>query len=406
MTNSRLLGLILLVVISRNCSVLANDRGIAELVRQLGDQSFERRISAEKELLKKGYPSLDFVEAGVESSDPEIRQRSIRLRGILRKSYLTADRDRIRENPWIYPEEMTPGWQLFQEIAGDGPAARDAYVRMLDSEGDLMLSLVIQPESWTEEFERRCVDLRGITETRSARNLDPYSVLALMFLAEHPTNVRNSNSVNIVQSMLLDQSFMNGIQRLNEDEFGVFQSFLSDWVVQARQIPSAGRLELASRFQLAAGVEPAREIIALQRAAGVPQPHAQINAIRFIINYGEIDSLELLEELVAFPDVSLELTPLELEQAPPKANPGPRGQEHAVNDVALLGMVMLTGQNPIEYNFTNIRVEKRQLVNVGNPLFQSDELRRQAIERWRSWKESHPQIFRAPSLDAVEGWAT
>lgn len=374
------------------------------LVRQLGDPNFARRIAAEQELLQQGTPALELIEAGLHSDDWEIRQRSLRLSEILRRSSLVLQLERVKKDPWTVPAQLAPAWEVYQSYAGDGEAARSLYVRMIEQEGELLLAVELRPDHWMEQFERRCADLRiHFMERRVSQDLHPLTVLAILFLAEHPDNKPNLTASQTVTNLLIDPVFYNFVQSCPEDEAKVCRTLLNEWVRRKGHATPSTRLELSSRYQLPAGVVAAREIISNRHAAGASRTQLQ-HAIRFIAVQEPLAALQDLEPLLNLKDIAL--APMNSEQImrQPAAGTEPgTPQETQASDLALLGLVQLTRQDPQVYGFANVRIDQDHRYNTNVPLITSEKDRREALLRWYAWRTAHPLWFRSPSPDASEG---
>jgi len=391
-----------------SCSNTAlTSQPVHPLVRQLGDRSFERRSAAEREILNHGAPAMEWVEAGIHSPDHEIRQRSLRLMEVLRKYSFMSQRERILEDPWTISSELAPAWEVYQSFVGDSLAARNLYVRMIEQEGELMLAVALRPDHWTEDFERRCADLRmTFMVRRNTHELNPVSVLALLFLAEHPDNRLDIFSTQIISSLLVDTVFYNYVQNTTDDEAAACRALISLWVQRSGHATPQNRLELATRYQLPAGVVAAREIISNRHAAGASRTQLQ-NAIRFIAVYGVSDAARDLEPLLTLSGVELPvLQGISTEFIPPsQEQPGNATQDQQANDLALLGLIQVTGQNPQAYGFANTRIDLNHRHNTNVPLMTSEGDRRRALLRWYEWRTAHPKWFTPPSEDASEGVA-
>ncbi|WP_437225084.1 hypothetical protein SH661x_003910 [Planctomicrobium sp. SH661] len=387
-------------------SQLSANEPVPPLIQQLGDAQFHRRVEAEKILLQQGSASLNLIEAGVHSSDPEIRQRSLRLLEMLRKTAFHEQRDRVLNNPWTAPLELAPAWEVYQSICGDGQESRELYVRMIEEEGGLMLAVALHPGRWTQEFERRCADLRTFVDRRPSRELAPVSVLTLLFLADHPENKLNVFSSQTISTMLIDSAFYNYVQSCSEGEKKVCRALLSEWVRRSGHTSPSSRLDLATKYQLPAGVEAAREIIANRNAVGASRTQLQ-NAIRFITTYRPLNAVNDLEPLLN--SAKSDLPVLKREPIPETTAPkgaGTQVPEHQISDLALLGLLQLTGQDPDDYGFTSIRIDVDQRFNPNAPILTTDETRRRAMQRWQTWRAAHSLQFTPPPEDASEGWAT
>lgn len=375
---------------------VASSEPVPKLILQLGDKDFERRVEAERELLNQGAAGLDLVVRGLQSSNPEIRQRSQRLLGLLQKMAFLEQRDRIREDPWTVGDDLAPAWEVYQSLVGDSWEARDLYVRMIEQETELMMSVAQQPESWPLEFDRRCADLRTFVDRRSNRELDPAAVGALLFLAMHPDNKLNPISGATIGSLLNDQEFGTVVQ--NAAERRVYRALLSHWVVMSGQSTAVTRLQLAIKFQLPAGVAAAREIIANRNAVGQSRTQLQ-SAIRFLALYGGRDAIEDLEALLE--NERVPALPVDLSR---RRGGTPGGQaDLQTSDVALLGLITITGQNPQDYRFSGPRMDAERRFGSSPEMLGSAEDRRFALDRWNAWRTYHLPKTLTQTPDASEG---
>lgn len=375
------------------------------LLRQLGDHDFRRRVEAERELLGLGIHGLELIEAGARSSDPEIRQRSLRLLGQLRKAAFLHQREQVRANPWVVPEEMAPGWELYHSFAGDHSEARDLYVRMVGEESELFQALAESPERCTIEVERRCADLRAFGDRRSNREVNPLTVLSLLLLANHPESKLNSFTVQTLTGLLVDGNFYQYVQSASDGEAMVCRGLLSAWVEHSGPVPASNRLDLAIRYELPAGITPAREIIANRRAAGASR-NQLLSAIRFLAVFKPKDDLEDLDHLLIATEQELpNLVRGPILFEPPPAKPPVEGHEQFTSDLALLALIQITRQDPKTYRFAVQKLDLDRRFNSGAPIFPSSSDRARAMRLWKTWKSQHPSYFTPPSSDASEGWA-
>jgi hypothetical protein len=105
-----------------------------QLVRQLGDASYEARQQATQKLFKMGLPVKDLLLEGSKNSDLEVRRRCRELLPavleadrLARIDAFVADKDGKREHD-------LPGWRRFRQVVGDTPEARKLFVEMQKSE--------------------------------------------------------------------------------------------------------------------------------------------------------------------------------------------------------------------------------------------------------------------------------
>ncbi|SFI48632.1 hypothetical protein SAMN05421753_109169 [Planctomicrobium piriforme] len=376
---------------------------LPEVVLQLGHPSFHKRVAAEQALLEQGSQALRLAAAGTKSTDPEIRQRSQRLLGLLQKIAFIEQRERVRDDPWTVSDDLAPGWEAFQSLAGDTPEARDLYVRMIEQDPELMMAVTLRPKEWPREFERRCADLRTFVDRRSSRELDPASIATLLFLAVHPENKLSPLSAGTVATLISDSEFFNAVQKAPPREGAVFRSLLSQWVQNTGHSSAPTRLQLATKFQLAAGISAAREIISNRNAVGQSRTQLQ-NAISFLANYGGQEVVPDLEPLL---DAErLRTRGLNSGEPVPVRRPAPvptAQTDLLVNDVALLALVKVTRQDPQEYGFSSYRLDTDHRYTNNPPSFATDDDRRRALSKWHAWRTLHANELSQQLPDASEG---
>jgi hypothetical protein len=131
-----------------------------ELVRQLGDDSFDRRQDAARRLLKLGGAAESAVRKGLTDPDPAVRRECRRLlprlagaeREARIRAFLADKRGRRKHD--------LPGWPRFGKLAGADAAGRRLYVRVLRAEGPLLESARRDPNAASARLTARCVGLR------------------------------------------------------------------------------------------------------------------------------------------------------------------------------------------------------------------------------------------------------
>ncbi len=387
---------------------------LPDLIQQLGNSSFQKRIDAEQQLLKRGADGLRWASVGVSASDPEIRHRSQRVLKSLQKLAFIEHRERVRSNPWTVAPELAPAWETFQEFVGDSRGARDLYVRMLEHEPELMMALLLKAGDWSREFDRRCADLRTFYDRRTTQEMDQSSVLTLLFIAVTPETRLGQLSAGTVSALISEPEFRNAVQRAPAEEQAVYRALLSRWIQQSGLASPVSRMQLAVQHKLVAGIVPAKEIVNNSKAVG--QSRAQLQqAINFLANYGtpaEIPDLELLldqERLLALTlDAGWPRT------APAESRPESRSTRRAasgdgqqndlvINDSALLALIKITRQNPVDYGYPPAPPESENRLISSIPGFTSDADRRKAMAKWMVWRLEHARELAPAQLDASEG---
>jgi hypothetical protein len=385
---------ILLFVLSLRLVVAAAELSAGNpqaLVRQLGDADFQTRVAAERRLLQLGAESLPAVDQGTQSDDPEIRLRALRLMEMLQRLSFSESRDQLRTNPWTVSADVAPAWEVYHALAGDSAEARELYVEMLQQETDLLLAVQRSPDHWPLSFERRCADIQTFTaRRRSERQFPPASTAALLFLAVHPENSPSSRAVSVVNMLIDDSQFIHTAEHAPSGP--VIKSLLSHWIVSDRNSTPQKRLSLAARFNLPAGIEPARELIESRNATGQSRTQLQ-NAILFLARYGGHNVIGELDQLL---DDDTSLWPARSRSASQK--------DLQIRDVALLGLLTITDQNPADYGFEGTRKDSNYVFAANSSSFPDQAAREAAFNRWADWRARHLRNAALDVEDASEWW--
>src|SRR5262249_49854596 len=158
----------------------------------------------------------------------------------------------------------------------------------------------------------------------------------------------------ILKSLMNEPTFSRTVMDENSTDGPAMQALVSHWVDLGHTQPQS-RLQIAERFQLDAGVSAAKEIIT-NRNATVPSQASLERAIRFLSDHGGMGAIEDLESLLD--DRTWSPAAIRERAGDRQMN---RGQARTLSinlqasDLALLGLLKLTEQNPRDYGFANLR---------------------------------------------------
>lgn len=353
------------------------------LIQQLGSPRFQSRIDAERELLNLGIESLPSVHAASRSDNPEIRFRSQRVLELLQRSSITNSYPRIESDPWTVSEAIAPGWEAFFSMLGDSKPARKLYVEMLRSEPALMLKL--SDSDWQPEFERRCADVNSFSGFRYRMDSSVGSMATLLFLACHPDNEPSGQATAVIYYYLDDLSFRNATK--TPETGSILKSLISHWILKSQGASDTQKLQLAVSYELPEGLDAARELLR-QRKQDQSSTNTA-NAIFYLAMYGGDESFQELEGL------------LEDETKIPGVDRN--GMDTQVRDIALVGLLHLTGQDPADYGLANLRARSGLLYIASSIRFESEQAREQAFKRWQEWRAANYREILPEARDAVEG---
>lgn len=355
------------------------------LVYQLGDQSFLLRSQAEQQLLNLGYGSYRAILEGAESTEPEIRFRAQRLLKLLQREAFANQKHQLRLNPWLVPEELAPGWEVFQQLLGDGLDARELYIQIINGETELILELT-RP-NWQLAFEKRCADLLAFSNQRRQVELPPGTIAALLFLACHPENQPSNSASSVIYMLLSDEQFRDAATRSRSSD--VLKALIGHWIRKSENSSSMRRLSDAAAFEIDAAMEIARDTIATRNRLNTASIHLE-NSIFYLAKHGGDSVIEELEELLN--------EKLQLQGSPRESE-----MDVQIRDVALAALLYVTNQDPIKYGFHGLRNKKGYLYIGSSAKFTSPQQREAAMQLWQDWRQENVRDPVPEGLDASYG---
>ncbi len=340
----------------------------ADLVRQLGDESFEVRREAAEKLVALGTNAESAVRAGLEDRDVEVRRR---CRALLPR-LLRADREG-KFNAFLADVEDRqkhdlPGWARFGKLAGTGAAGRQLFVRAQRAEAAFLAVAERDPKAASATLASRCagLQLKAIDPEQDKTILG--EVAALAFVATGPGVALPPRS--------LDQLFA-GLETLANRE-ALRKQVKADAAL--RKLLAATLRERSGGSALAKGLHVALELelkeavdwgmqIATDRKADVG---ARAMALLLLGGVGD-------------KGLAPRLKPLLCETARVGTRRvGPTTLTAELRDVALATLVRLEGGNVADYGYPYLRALPG-LKGVPEPSclgFASDAQRAAALKRW------------------------
>ncbi len=355
---------------------------IERLAYRLSAPEFSVRDAAERELRGSGPDALPVLRRLADARDLEMRQRISRLIVALEESALEASLQQLSEGGIPASDLEVPGWAVYQRVMGSDTERRSLFVEMVRADAGLMSAIDGPRETLRREFENRCADINIQRSQRQSASRSVADVAALILAATQPDCHPSPAAAACVTACLQEGAFLAEMQRSDRPE--ALEQLVSMWVAHPDSSTVIQRLGLAARFELAEGIDVAREII--ERRLYGPQIQ---HAILYIAKVGTADQLHDLELLLE------DATDLQAARRGSSTTFSAR-----VQDVALAGLVHMTSQQPEEYGFGSLRVNSQYLYAPGSIGFETEEARQEALTKWRWWaaanlKDVHPLVEQA-----------
>jgi hypothetical protein len=338
-----------------------------DLVKKLGDDSFDVRQAAVAKLRALGRDAEPAVRKGLADKDPAIRRECRRILPQLvgagreaRLKALLADKEGKQKHD-------LPGWPAFGKLAGTDDAGRQLFARVVRAEGDLLEAAQRDPKSAAEQLARRGagLQLKLITPGNDAKALA--EVVALAFVASRPT-VKVSAATARQMYAALD-TLANRAALLKQVQADAATRKLLLGFLR-REGDSAER---ALRTALALGLkESAGWALGVARDAKAPVAAraAALVLLAEVGNRGMTARLEgLLNDKTAVGTKAL----------------GKKTLRTELRDVALAALVRLNGKKPADYGFPYL-LAVPGLKTLPEPVclgFASPADRESALKKWK-----------------------
>ena len=388
-----------------------------ELVRQLGDRSFQVREQATKRLIALGRASVPALEAGSRGVDSETVRR---CELILRKARRTDGEillDDFAADLEGKKNLKPAGWERFRKLAGDGSTSRLFFVEAYRKAGVIWELLETDKAAAIVKFSEQCEAIRKRRNAPFAEQISfSFSEILAAFLLA--SDARLNPSQNQVASAFGTFAYDTRTAEWSSQVIGKLLKSLLDETKDpqlAMSLIPIGQTFNAPGFEDVAlkptivrlipllGPNPGQQLLqfflvfgyklnlkeirpvaqmTLQNKKSEPKYH--ILSMQIMVKLGADDAIPILEELLTD---RRELS---------KLRPGGalRGDwiTHKVSDTALAALLLLTRQKLTDYDFPypNIFPEVPIIIGSGADGFYDDNSREAAIKKWREWRAKNP----------------
>ncbi|HEV7279630.1 MAG TPA: hypothetical protein VGN57_05405 [Pirellulaceae bacterium] len=303
-----------------------------DLVQALGSPDFNDREFASERLLALGLDAKGALDAGVKSSDREIRYRCLRILAILEEKDFVR-RLQAFENGQPSPDgQELPMWPEVRERFGDEAPIRKLFAEMTREERELLAAAAKGAEALEPVFDQRLADVQFELNAGQAMKLGTAAAFLLAADVEdfHPKQYH----FNAMNSLWHQQTFRSGIEAGKTRV--MLRALASDFIVQMYGPDAYTGLHWAMQCDLPAGVELARKTLDNERNA---QEHVTQHAMLTLAKFGDKKDIVHLE-----PFFTDEATLHQNEE-------NGRHRETQIRDLAAVVTIHLLGRGPEEFGF-------------------------------------------------------
>lgn len=369
---------------------------VDSLIQDLRSPSFRTRLQAEMDCRQWGDEMLPALNAALKSSDPELRRRARFLIERIENDLLS---DSL--NSFLQPGSLSslPGWSIVEDLVQDTPEVRAAYASILKGNSELSRALA-HPEDIPNEIQRE-LQSRNLLGT-IPRTISPADTSALLLLLIHPDANYSADLGEVASRMVwagvshaeIDVETLRNPSRAqstgkNTASLEILRALVTRWV----KIPRAGtphdRLLTATRLSLPEAVVPAMEIIQKKDS-----PHIIGTAFVAIANHGSADDMAIVETML---DDSFELSSSRKNESDGTTS------STQLRDIALAALIEMTHQDPRQYGMKEFPRDPERRVSAFPVVFESEDIREQALEKWRAWSRINLRKYRPQPQQATEG---
>jgi hypothetical protein len=355
----------------------------AALVRQLGAESFEVREAAYRELEKLGKSALQALEEGAKSRDPEISGRSKRLLALANRTEIEVALDAfLADNKDTKLLLKLPAWDRFNKVVGEDETARALFVEMYTTEGKLLAALERDPKGFAAALDARGREIQAAEAKRSGEG-DPVplgQVVALLFTASDSRVATRPRGVEPWHYALTSLLYRTNVQERFRSNAGA-RKLLALYFEQRADHPNY----MLDAINLAQSLD-AKEMAPIVLKGATNKNDGSGVRASAIIAMGKLGTKDNLKDIEPFLADTTRL------QYTSYGQKGATFGYTEMRDIALAAMIMMSGQDILEYDFPAVKTpgfRKEHLKHLSYISwgFANDEQRQAAVKKFKESQE-------------------
>jgi hypothetical protein len=348
----------------------ADPAKIAALVRQLGADSFQTREEANAQLEKLGKSAIKALEDGAKDGDAEISMRSRRLLALATRSEVEIALDAFLADKDTKLILKLPSYDRYKKIVGDDQASRVMFVEMYSLEGHLLALADNDPKGFETAFQARCQQIQQTLYTPQGQlNPVPLSqVVALLFAATENKAQVNINSFYMVSNLLYQQNVQQGFKNHTGARKLLAQFF--EQRTDENTMPQA--INLAMQLEI-------KEMAPVALKAATNKNTQQWTRATALLAVGKLGTKDNIKDIEPMLTDTTNLGTMQFNQTRVTTE---------MRDVALASMIMLSGQDVLNYNFPYLKaypqVAKQAYLGYNYFGFTDNDQRDAAVKQFKA----------------------
>lgn len=360
--------------------------GKAALVRKLGDEAYEVRREASRQLAELGLEARATLEAGLKDPDPEVRRRCRWvLQDVLQADYHKRLEAFVADTEGRQQHDL-PGWDRYRQIVGTGRPARELFIQMQKAEYGLLISAAAGPQPAADALRLRLRQVCSFLWNRDPRRRKPPSLgttAALLLVTSDARLNLPTEPINVsyVSTLIQQADFRKALTSGKYKPAA--RKLLGGWIACPAD-PNLLRmkLQMAVQYDIPEGLDLALKAVKdIKRIPGTTRAYG-------VMAIGRLCGKQHAATLAGLLDDETECTRRTINGKVVKVE---------IRDVALAWLIHLTGQKHADYGqdrakseFDRISKSQHYYVNTSNFGFESPAKRDEALKKWKSWAAAHP----------------
>ncbi len=354
-----------------------------DLVRKLGSLDFAEREEAQAGLTRMGRSALPaLAEAITSHPSAEVRFRSQWILPRAAAADLQARLETFLADTEGKFEHDLPVWSEFQKLTGPNPAARAVYAELMtDPAARELLSASARPGvELAQLVAARKQDFYQARYSRVAESdhHEPSvaNVMALLFAETRVAVAVQITRRPVSPSVLFNTPGVSAAVTDHTEKSRVYRAIVVRWMeTRVDPVSMNQAVNIARNLELPEGAGVAARLAGLKTASS----YTRAQAVMALSRMEAKEHLPTLESLLADDSVVMA-----------GRRPVVDADDIQLRDVALAAALLLTGQDPEDYGFSQ---RSRDVDSVrytySNWSIPADR-RLAAVEWWKVWREKNP----------------
>jgi len=343
----------------------------ADLVKKLGDRSWQTRHSAEKQLADMGRAAQKVLQANLTNPDVEISQRCEHLLELASRTDTVLALDAYLQKNDDKLLMKLPGWIRFSEMAGKDDSARMLFVNMYSTETELLDELEKDPKNFGPKLNTHITQLQQVlwNPWGGNGNVDVSQVVALLYVASDSRVNFDINTFYMITNFLY-QGYLQQDFKANPAARRVLAAFIDK---RADQNTLAQVMNVVLQMEL-------KELVPVALKMATSKDTQAYNKSMAALVVGRMGTKEEADKLAPLLEDKTNLGNMQV---------GTQMLNAQLRDVALAAMIEAYGESPAAYGFPYLQQNQIARGNYVAPAwygFAKEEDRAAALKKFREFK--------------------